>query len=58
MKNLQKQPLKNTTDRIIDQCVHRLSVHKDPAILCIKMQLLIEHDYKNRGRYTKNYTIN
>eukprot|EP00102_Acyrthosiphon_pisum_P027911 XP_016665121.1 PREDICTED: uncharacterized protein LOC100165334 [Acyrthosiphon pisum] len=48
VKNLQKQPLKNTMNRIIDQCVQCLSVHKDPAILCIKMQLLIEHDYKNR----------
>jgi len=36
-------------DRIVDQCIQRLSVPKDPAILCIKMQLLIENDYKNRG---------
>lgn len=49
MKKLQKRPLKNTMNKVIDQCIQRLSVHKDPAILCIKMQLLIEHDYKNRG---------
>ncbi|XP_022167675.1 cilia- and flagella-associated protein 206-like [Myzus persicae] len=48
VKNLQKQPLKNIMDKIIDQCIQRLSVQKDPSILCIKMQLLIEHDYKNR----------
>jgi len=49
MKNLQKKPLNNTMDRIIDHCIQQLSVPKDPTILCIKMQLLIEHDYKNRG---------
>ncbi|XP_026804321.1 uncharacterized protein LOC113547929 [Rhopalosiphum maidis] len=49
VKNLQKQPFKNVTNKIIDQCIQRLSIHKDPAILCIKMQLLIENDYKCRG---------
>lgn len=49
MKNLQKQPLKIAMDNIINQCIQRLSVQKDPAILCIKMQLLVENDYKNRG---------
>lgn len=57
MKNLQKQPLKIAMDNIINQCIQRLSVQKDPAILCIKMQLLIESDYKNRG-ITHNKLIN
>ncbi|CAH1738362.1 unnamed protein product [Aphis gossypii] len=49
VKNLKKQPLKIAMDNIINQCIQRLSVQKDPAILCIKMQLLVENDYKNRG---------
>ncbi|XP_025202297.1 uncharacterized protein LOC112599571 [Melanaphis sacchari] len=49
VKNLQKQTLKVAMDKVIDQCIQRLSDYKDPAILCIKMQLLIENDYKNIG---------
>lgn len=58
MKNLQKQPLKNAMNRIINQCIQRLSVQKDPAILCIKMQLLIENDYKCKGIILNNKLIN
>lgn len=57
MKNLQKQPLKIAVDNIINQCIQHLSVQKDPAILSIKMQLLVENDYKNRG-ITHNKLIN
>ncbi|XP_025425594.1 cilia- and flagella-associated protein 206-like isoform X2 [Sipha flava] len=32
----------------IKRCIDRLCVRDDPAIACVKMQLLLEHDYRNR----------
>lgn len=44
-------------DRIVDQCIQRLCANKDPEILCIKMQSLIQHEYKNRGIVSQNRPI-
>lgn len=39
-------------NKIVNQCVDRLAVDKnDPTILCVKMQLLLERDYKNKGKH-------
>lgn len=51
--NLQKQTVGSNSKipvvKIVNQCINRLSVHKDPAILCVKMQLILEQDYKDIG---------
>lgn len=51
--NLQKKTSENINMKILDQCINRLCDCDDLEIACIKMQLLLEHDYKNKGKYNE-----
>lgn len=48
--NLLNKPIGNKTVRILEHCINRLSIKDDTIILCVQMQLLLERDYKNKGK--------
>lgn len=52
LHNIKKSPAIVLSDakKIIDRCVDRLTDQKDPVMFCVKMQLFLEDQYKNKGK--------
>lgn len=52
---LRSKPSRENTAELAQRVIDRLcSSDIDPVVLCVRMQLLLEHDYRNKGTY--NYT--